>query len=68
MLATSYADARDMEQAVGASDLDWTIARLTRLTDRPATGAVVVRRELPAKPRALARTDVANTLVHSEQR
>jgi uncharacterized protein YbjT (DUF2867 family) len=63
LLATPYADARELEQAVSASDLDWTIVRLTRLTDRPASGAVVIRRELLAKPRALTRADVATTLL-----
>ncbi|MEV7802402.1 NAD(P)-binding oxidoreductase [Microbispora sp. NPDC088329] len=67
LLAVPYADARDLEQAVRASDLDWTIVRLTRLTDRPAAGAVVIHRELPAKPRALTRADVANTLLDIAQ-
>ncbi|KAB8185440.1 NAD(P)-dependent oxidoreductase [Microbispora catharanthi] len=63
LLATPYADARDLEQAVSTSELDWTIVRLTRLTDRPAVGAVVIRRELLAKPRSLTRADVATTLL-----
>ncbi|MBD3142868.1 NAD(P)-dependent oxidoreductase [Microbispora bryophytorum] len=63
LLATPYADARDLEQAVNASDLDWTIVRLTRLTDRPAVGAVVIRRELLDKPRGLTRADVATALL-----
>ncbi|MGI5159480.1 NAD(P)-dependent oxidoreductase [Microbispora sp. CA-102843] len=67
LLATPYADARDLEQAVSTGDLDWTIVRLTRLTDRPAAGAVVIRRELLAKPRALTRADVANTLLDIAQ-
>ncbi|NUW44109.1 NAD(P)-dependent oxidoreductase [Nonomuraea rhodomycinica] len=67
LLATPYADARDLERAVSASDLDWTVARLTRLTDRPATGAVVIRRELLARPRALTRADAAGTLLDIAQ-
>ncbi|GAA3186432.1 NAD(P)-dependent oxidoreductase [Nonomuraea roseoviolacea] len=67
LLATPYADARDLERAVSASDLDWTIVRLTRLTDRPATGAVVIRRELLARPRALTRADAAGTLLDIAQ-
>jgi uncharacterized protein YbjT (DUF2867 family) len=63
LLATPYADARDLEQAVSTSDLDWTIVRLTRLTDRPAAGSVVIRRELLATPRSLTRADVATTLL-----
>ncbi|GAB2459106.1 NAD(P)-dependent oxidoreductase [Streptosporangium sandarakinum] len=64
LLATPYADARDLERAVSASDLDWTIVRLTRLTDRPATGAVAIRRGPLAKPRALTRADAASTLLN----
>ncbi|NUW36210.1 SDR family oxidoreductase [Nonomuraea sp. SMC257] len=67
LLATPYADARDLEQTVSASDLDWTIARLTRLTDRPATGAVAIHRGLLARPRALTRADVARTLLDIAQ-
>ncbi|XVQ88939.1 NAD(P)-dependent oxidoreductase [Microbispora siamensis] len=67
LLATQYADARDLERAVSTSDLDWTTVRLTRLTDRPAAGAVVIRRELPAKPRSLTRADVATTLLDIAQ-
>lgn len=67
LLATQYADARDLERAVSTSDLDWTIVRLTRLTDRPAVGAVVIRRELLAKPRSLTRADVATTLLDIAQ-
>ncbi|GAB3165489.1 NAD(P)-dependent oxidoreductase [Microbispora hainanensis] len=67
LLATQYADARDLERAVSAADLDWTIVRLTRLTDRPATGAVVIRRELLGMPHALTRADVATTLLDIAQ-
>ncbi|MEV1204144.1 NAD(P)-dependent oxidoreductase [Microbispora rosea] len=63
LLATQYADARDLEQAVTTGDLDWTIVRLTRLTDRPATGTAVIRRELLGTPRSLTRADVATTLL-----
>ncbi|WP_066943532.1 NAD(P)-dependent oxidoreductase [Microtetraspora fusca] len=67
LLATQYADARDLEQAVAAGDLDWTVVRLTRLTDRSATGSVQVNRGLPAKPRALTRADVATALLDIAQ-
>ncbi|MET7461209.1 NAD(P)-binding oxidoreductase [Nonomuraea sp. NPDC005501] len=63
LLATPYADAHALEQAVAASDLDWTIARLTRLTDGPAAGSGLVSHGLLAKPRALTRADVATTLL-----
>jgi putative NADH-flavin reductase len=33
-----YADMRLMEEEIRASDLDWTIIRPPRLTDKPATG------------------------------
>ncbi|MEV0149004.1 MULTISPECIES: NAD(P)-binding oxidoreductase [unclassified Nonomuraea] len=67
LLATPYADARALERAVAASDLDWTIARLTRLTDGPATGSVLVSHGLLARPRALTRADVATTLLDIAQ-
>ncbi|MEV4326323.1 NAD(P)-binding oxidoreductase [Microbispora rosea] len=67
LLATQYADARDLEQAVTTGDLDWTIVRLTRLTDRPATGTAVIRRELLGTPRSLTRADVATTLLDIAQ-
>jgi putative NADH-flavin reductase len=63
VFATAYADARAMEAQVCATDLDWTIARLNRLTDQPATGRVRVRRELIDRPSPLARADVAATLL-----
>ncbi len=37
-LADVYADLADMEDAVRASGLDWTIVRPPRLTDGPLTG------------------------------
>lgn len=40
VLADAYADVSKMEQIVSASDLDWTIVRLNRLTDQPAQGGV----------------------------
>jgi uncharacterized protein YbjT (DUF2867 family) len=36
LFADAYADVSTMEQIVSACDLDWTIVRLNRLTDRPA--------------------------------
>lgn len=63
LLATPYADAAEMERVVSAGDLDWTIARLTRLTDKPATGAVLTSRVLLERPHAITRADVAATLL-----
>jgi uncharacterized protein YbjT (DUF2867 family) len=57
----AYVEAkRDADQALRASDLDWTIVRPGRLTDEPGTGLValgpdVERGEVP-------RADVAATL------
>jgi putative NADH-flavin reductase len=63
LLATPYADNAAMEQLVATSGLDWTIVRLNRLTNKPATSTVHTSRGLLAKPRAIARADVAATLL-----
>lgn len=36
----AYEDVRDAVEVVRASDLDWTVVRLPRLTDAPASGRV----------------------------
>src|SRR5690606_3410844 len=51
LLATPYADVAAMERIVSSSDLDWTIVRLNRLTDGPATGDLQVSCGLLARPR-----------------
>ncbi|TDD06091.1 NAD(P)-dependent oxidoreductase [Nonomuraea diastatica] len=63
VLATPYADVSQMERIVSACDLDWTIARLNRLVDRPATGAITISTGLLAKPRPHSRADSAATLL-----
>jgi putative NADH-flavin reductase len=63
LLAASYADGAQMEQIVTSSGLDWTIARLNRLTNKPAGGTVHTSHGLLAKPRAIARADAAATLL-----
>lgn len=63
LLAASYADLAEMEQIVMSSELDWTIARLNRLTDKPPQGQLMVSRHLLRKPSALSRSDVALVLV-----
>jgi putative NADH-flavin reductase len=63
LLATPYADNAAMEQLVAASGLEWTIVRLNRLTNKPATRKVHTSRGLLAKPRAIARADAAATLL-----
>lgn len=40
VLRESFADARRMEETIGASDLDWTIVCPPRLTDRAAKGRI----------------------------
>ena len=63
VLATAYADVSQMEQVVSASDLVWTIARLNRLTNRPATGAITSSTGLLAKSRPHTRADTAAMLL-----
>jgi NAD(P)H-binding len=61
VLATPYADAAQMEQIISASGLAWTIARLGRLTSKPATGAITTSTSLLPRRRAHTRaaTDLA---------
>lgn len=63
MLADAYADTAQMEEIVSATDLDWTIVRLTRLIDQPARGGVHISRGLLDRPGTLTRADVAATLL-----
>lgn len=63
LLATPYADVSEMEQIISTSDLDWTIARLNRLTSKPPTGATTTSTSLLAEPRPLTRADAASILL-----
>jgi putative NADH-flavin reductase len=63
LLAAAYADAAAMERIVGATELDWTVVRLNKLLDRPATGSVQVSRSLLAKPSPVTRADAAAVLL-----
>lgn len=63
LLATCYADVAEMEKAVSASGLAWTIVRLNRLTNAPAAGKVIVSRDLLGKAQPLSRADVAVALL-----
>jgi NAD(P)H-binding len=63
LLATPYADNSAMVRIVEASRLDWTIAYLNRLTNKPANGKVHTSHGLLAKPRAITRADAAATLL-----
>lgn len=65
--AAAYADNAAMEQLVSTSNLDWTIARLNRLTDKPARGAVRTSRDLLDKPSSITRADAAATLLDIAQ-
>jgi NAD(P)H-binding len=64
LLATPYADVSQMEQIISTSDLDWTIARLNRLTSKPATGAITTSTSLLTKPRPHTRADAASILLN----
>lgn len=63
IFAAAYADAAAMERAVSASSLDWTIARLNRLTSKTATGQARVSPGLFARPTAITRADAARVLL-----
>lgn len=63
LFAGAYADAAAMEAVIMASGLDWTIARLNRLTDAPPTRRPRISRDLFAHPTALTRADAATTLL-----
>jgi nucleoside-diphosphate-sugar epimerase len=63
ILAAVYADAAAMERAVAGSGLDWTIARLNRLTGNPATGQPRISPGLFARPTAITRADAARALL-----
>ncbi len=62
-LRASYADLAQMERIVSGSDLDWTIARLNRLFDRPPGGKVIVTRDLLSLPAGISRSDAAAALL-----
>jgi uncharacterized protein YbjT (DUF2867 family) len=58
----AYVDAkRTADEALRASDLDWTILRPGSLTDEPGTGRVTLGREV--ERRSVPRADVAAVIV-----
>ena len=62
-LATPYADVAQAEQIATGSGLDWTIARLNRLTDQPPAGPPHVSTGLLDRATGLSRADAAALLV-----
>jgi putative NADH-flavin reductase len=61
VLAKQFADVRDMESAIRASGLEWTLVRATQLTSGPLTGRYRVRPDYsPAGGRKISRADVAH--------
>jgi putative NADH-flavin reductase len=61
ILARQFADVRDMEDAVAASGLDWTLVRPSRLVNTAETGRYRVRPEYaPAGGGKISRADVAH--------
>lgn len=60
----AYADVARMEDEVRASDLDWTIMRPPRLTNRPRTDhyRVAIDRNLP-RGRFISRADLAAAML-----
>jgi len=66
ILRYSFDDTRDAEKIVGASPVDWTIARPPRLTDKPRTGRYRIGDDRGLKrPFTISRADVADFLIRS---
>jgi putative NADH-flavin reductase len=63
VFADAYADCAAMERIVSTSGLDWTIARLNRLTDKPPRGTYYTCRDLLDHPSAITRGDAAAALL-----
>jgi uncharacterized protein YbjT (DUF2867 family) len=68
MLRDAFADVRRMEEVLGRTDLDWTVARLCGLVNRPSVGPVRISTGLFDKPYVIARTDVAPGLLDLVER
>jgi uncharacterized protein YbjT (DUF2867 family) len=69
-LGKYYTDGKEMERIVRASDLDWTIFRPPRLSNRPATGhsRVGTGDNLPSGPFSMRRGDLATLLLDEAER
>ncbi len=60
------ADASAMERVIRESELDWTIVRPPRLTDKPSTGKYRLRQgHLPRFGFTISRADVADFMIKS---
>src|SRR5262245_33364354 len=60
IFAKQFADTRQMESAIAASDLDWTLVRPVRLVNSPGTGRYRVRPDFPPPGGGtIGRADVA---------
>ena len=62
-LATPYADTAEAERIATTSNLDWTIARLNRLTDHRPAGSPHVSADLLDRATGLSRADAATLLI-----
>ena len=63
-LRTSYADMREMERIVQASDTDWTIMRPPKLSDKGARGGYQSRRNLNVRRGfTMTRADLATAIL-----
>lgn len=64
LFGEAYADMARMEQVLSRSDIDWTIVRPPRLTDRPGTGRyrIAVNHHL-RRGRTLSRADLATAMI-----
>jgi putative NADH-flavin reductase len=61
---TSYADLAQMEDVLRASDLDWTVVRPPRLTDKPLTGTYRVAYDQNVRRGlSVSRADVAHVML-----
>ncbi|WP_238413076.1 NAD(P)H-binding protein [Saccharothrix deserti] len=65
MFSNALRDLRGMTQAVTDSGLDWTIARITNPTNKPATGTTRAGfLGVDKVGSAMTRTDIATFLTH----
>lgn len=64
ILKHTFADLRRAEKEVRACDLDWTIVRPPRLTNKPPTGRYRTRTDLNIRGgRSICRADVATSML-----